>query len=120
MERNGDRQDAAGGARRALWVGLGLSLALPLLVIGRFWYQHRNEPRFAEVHAPWPLFAVATIVIALVLTALWAWQLRVFARSRERQAQLLASLRTAGERLRQTQSLARLGEYEWDVDTGTV
>ena len=120
MERIGDRQDAAGGARRSLWVGLALSLVLPLLVIAGFWYRHRNEPQLAEVHAPWPLFAIATIATALVLAALWAWQLRVFARSRERQAQLLASLRTAGERLRQTQALAGLGEYEWDVDTGTV
>ena len=120
MGGTGDTQDAAGRTRRPLWLGLVLSLALPLLIGGLLWVQSRHAREVAEVHAPWPVFAIATIVIALVLAALWAWQLRVFARSRERQAQLLESLRTAGERLRQTQALAGLGEYEWDVDSGKV
>src|SRR5690606_16104469 len=110
MERKDDRQDAGGRSRRPLWLALALSLLLPLLAVGWLWYRYRDARDLVGFHAPWLAFAIATLVVALVVATLWAWQLRVFARSRERQARLLASLRTAGERLRQTQALARLGE----------
>lgn len=78
-----------------------------------------GTPAQAIAAPAWGFLGLA-LVIAALLALLWLWLLRGFAVAHHRQERLLGELRHTTDRLRETQSLASIAEFRWDVDTGEV
>ncbi|MDQ3270322.1 MAG: PAS domain S-box protein [Pseudomonadota bacterium] len=69
---------------------------------------------------PWYAFAAVVLGLSLAMGGLWAWLMRLLARSQGRQGALVDELRHTGMRLQQAHALAAIGEYEWDLQTDQV
>ncbi|TZF87160.1 bifunctional diguanylate cyclase/phosphodiesterase [Cognatilysobacter lacus] len=77
-----------------------------------------EPPRLIDL---WAHPAASIVLVALLMALAWSWVVRRFDRAREDQDALierlagaLQTVRNREERLQQAQSLAKLGEYEWD------
>lgn len=69
---------------------------------------------------PWYAFAAVVLALSISMCLLWAWLMRLLTRHQARQSTLVSQLNTTGLRLQQAQSMAAIGEYEWDLLTGLV
>lgn len=76
--------------------------------------------RQSAILLPWYAFAAVVLGMSLAMGALWAWLMRLLARSQNRQDALVRELRRTSVRLRQAHALAAIGEYEWDLQTDRV
>ncbi len=61
-----------------------------------------------------------TMVLGLLLAALWTWLLRAYARANAGQARLLGRLSEAGSRLQQAQAMASMGTWRWYLGSESV
>jgi len=83
-----------------------------------------EPPRLIDL---WTHPAAAIVLIALLMALAWGWLVHRFDRVRHEQDALIARLaaalhavRNREERLQQARSLAMLGEYEWDPESGVI
>ncbi|MEG3192203.1 EAL domain-containing protein [Lysobacter sp. D1-1-M9] len=80
-----------------------------------------------SVLAAWAGFASIGFVLSLLLALLWVLLTRRLSQGQARQARLIGKLRETiralnrtDERLRQAHTLAGMGEWEWNLDSGLV